>query len=320
MAADARLLRDLGRTAAITLPRALGVASNPPGATFGPRSMADWEFVLMLEGGARYRWCDRWWNVPQATVVLCRPTPEGATDAFDWDPLLQSRHAYVHFDLPGLSAHSTAALPWVRALDDADVWRPLFRHARTLVAQPSSPVRDAALLATTRHLLLTFAVDLLDAGPLPEPAWPEPVRAATAFALARLEADPSATITLAALADAACVTPAYLCRAFRRATGRSPLGFVRAHRLDRALAMLTRSNEPVGRVARACGFASGFHFSRRFKEQFGRSPTAVRDGARRGVTPPLPRLHRHWREVNGGHDLANNTPRPNRVAAAQSDA
>ena len=84
------------------------------------------------------------------------------------------------------------------------------------------------------------------------------------------------------------MTPAYLCRAFKASVGTSPLAAVRSHRLDRALTMLTRSNDSVAAVAAATGFPSQFHFSRRFKEAFGRSPAALRREVRAGRTPPLP--------------------------------
>jgi AraC-like DNA-binding protein len=33
---------------------------------------------------------------------------------------------------------------------------------------------------------------------------------------------------------------------------------------------------PAGEIARRCGFASGYHFSRRVRQEAGVSPTAVR--------------------------------------------
>ena len=272
-----------------TLPRALGVTSNPPGATFGPRVLADHEFVWMVEGRARYRWRGREFDVPEGAVVLCRPTGEGV-DAFDWDGRRTSRHAWVHFSVASVPAGfpDPAGWPTVRELGEADVWRPLYRHLRSLDALPPTPERNLLLRSALAQMLGTFVLGLAEAGPLPEPDWPEPVRLATRFYRAVLERDPSAPVTLADLARAAGVTRSSLCRAFRRAAGVSPLEAVRNHRLDKGLAMMTRSNEPVGDVASACGFATPFHFSRSFKATFGRSPSEARSMARAGRTPPLP--------------------------------
>ena len=280
-----------------TGPRVIGVASNPPGSTFGPRRLGDYEFVWMLDGAAAYRWAGRRFEVPQEAVVLCRPTPAGEADAFDWDARRRSRHAFVHFDVARVprSFPPAADWPFVRRLAAQDVFRPTFRHLRSLMSIPADRRPDALVRQALGTLLGTFVLGHADAGPLPAPDWPEPVRRAAAHFAGKLDRDPAAPVTLAELAGAACVTPAYLCRAYRRATGRTPLGAVREARLDRALAMLARSNEPVSVIAAACGFASPFHFSRRFSGQFGRSPTAVRDAARAGGALPLPLPRGHLR-------------------------
>lgn len=277
----------------VSLPRFIGVASNPPAATFGPRVLLDYEFVWMIEGEATYRRGHEQIAVPRGSVVLCRPTQGDERDAFDWDRRRRSRHGYVHFDVAELPAGFPPPedWPWTRALADGDIWRPLFLHLRTLASLPAEAGTEPLARQALGYLLAIFVRGHTAAGPLPAPDWPEPVRAATRHYTTKLEADPSAKVTLGELAEAACVTRAYLCRAFKRSTGRAPLAAVREHRLDRALAMLTRSNEPVAQVALACGFASPFHFSRRFKEAFGSSPTDLRHDVQTGQTPPLPLGH-----------------------------
>jgi transcriptional regulator GlxA family with amidase domain len=44
-----------------------------------------------------------------------------------------------------------------------------------------------------------------------------------------------------------------------------------------------------------CGFASQFHFSRRFKEAYGRSPRMLRREIAAGAVPPVPKLLRYAR-------------------------
>jgi transcriptional regulator GlxA family with amidase domain len=56
--------------------------------------------------------------------------------------------------------------------------------------------------------------------------------------------------------------------------------------------LLARSNYSVNQIAALCGFASPFHFSRRFTEAYGPAPTAVRAAVASGLTPPVPRLLR----------------------------
>jgi hypothetical protein len=57
-----------------------GCATYPPGATYGPRRLLDWEFVWLLEGNATYlraaRGIETESPAPQGTLVLCRPCDE----------------------------------------------------------------------------------------------------------------------------------------------------------------------------------------------------------------------------------------------------
>ncbi|MEM9882581.1 MAG: helix-turn-helix transcriptional regulator [Planctomycetota bacterium] len=263
-------------------------ASNPPGASYGPRRMRDFEFVWMAEGDAHYRWGDAEAAVPEGSVVLCRP---GATDAFDWDPRRRSVHGYVHFDLPRPPKHWPAVEAWplVRTPPDGDVFRPMLRHllARIGRAEP----RHVAL--TLEHLVSCFLFEEWVTQPTPTTALPEPIPQVLAFIHARLGEDPTLPISLDELADAAHLHPASLCRRVKQATGHTPMRLVRYARLDLALQQLIRSASPVQAVAAATGFESPYHFSRRFREAFGTPPSELQAAVRRGQTPPLPLLHRY---------------------------
>ncbi|HTL29740.1 MAG TPA: hypothetical protein VL282_10980, partial [Tepidisphaeraceae bacterium] len=80
----------------LTAPTAKGIASYPPGATYGPRLMRDYEFVWMIEGDAEYCREGQTVAAPAGSIVLCQP---GATDFFRWDPQRPTRHAFYHFDV-----------------------------------------------------------------------------------------------------------------------------------------------------------------------------------------------------------------------------
>ncbi len=71
-------------------------------------------------------------------------------------------------------------------------------------------------------------------------------------------------------------------RLFRSHTGRSPSQYYRMLRLDRAREMVTRGADPMVDIAQACGFQSPVHFSRAYKEQFGRPPMRDRVRSRIG--------------------------------------
>lgn len=268
----------------VSAPRAIGVAMYPPGASFGPRLLRDYEFVWMLEGDAQYERDGTVHDAPQGSLVLCRP---GVTDRFVWDRERRTRHAFFHFAVHAAPTRWPAADQWplVRLMQGEEIVRPLFRH---LLAQDGQG--DAAQARLTVALALTaFVGGSIAAGEPARLPWPDAAERAWTFLHAQLEARPEQEITLAEMAAAACVTPAHLCRVFKAATGQSPAEAVRLARLDRAATLLCRSNYAVGEVGVLCGFASPYHFSRLFKAAFGRTPLAVRQAAHDGgaLPPPL---------------------------------
>ncbi len=271
----------------LTLPTAYGVATYPPGATFGPRKMRDFEFVWVIEGEVEYRWGTRHVDVPPGSVVLCRP---GAVDFFRWDPHRRTRHGYFHFDILTAPRDWPAAERWplVRNTAESGILPPLFRHLLTWAGRGDA-LQCRLTMATLLRAFLTGETAM---GDVPHEALPEAVERVYAYLHTRLEDDPAVVLDLAELANVACVTPEHLCRLFTAATGRSPMETVRLARLDRAAVLLARSNYAVSDIAALHGFASPFHFSRRFREAFGRSPRALRQAIRSGATPPTPRLLR----------------------------
>jgi len=271
----------------LTPPSPPGLAIYPRGATFGPRTMRDYEFVWMVEGDAEYRWGDRTEAAPQGSVVLCRP---GARDFFQWDRLRRTRHAYVHFQIIRAPAAwgPPASWPLVRSPVEGDVLRPLFRHLLTWHGKGHAHLERLTLL----HMLTAFVTGQHTCNDVPHDLLPPAVEAALSYMHQVLDADPSTSITLPQLATAAAVTPEHLCRLFKTATGRSPIETVQLARLDHSAVLVARSNYAVKQIADLCGFSSPFHFSRRFAQAFGRSPRQLRKELQAGRTPPLPLLLR----------------------------
>lgn len=288
----------------IGLSHSAGVATYPAGATFGPRQMNDWEFVWILDGDAQYsrieysnRDCETVVQAPAGSVVLCRPN---ATDAFVWDKNQRTRHAFFHFQLESIPDNWPTFETWplVRLPQDDDLLRPLFRHLlRGLQNQSSTrldEMRESSLQLSVAHLLTTFVCgDLSSGGDLSPESWPDAVERAWNFIHRKLEEAPESAISLGEIARAAHSTPEHLCRVFKAATGWTPMQAQRLARLDKAAVLLARSNYNVGEIARLCGFASAFHFSRCFKDAFAQTPRELRSHIRNGETPPTLRLIRH---------------------------
>ena len=275
----------------LALASPLAVATYPAGATFGPRHLKNWEFVWLIEGDAQYRRGDVTSEAPEGAVVLCRP---GATDFFRWDPRRRTRHAYFHFDVVGEFPPGWPAperWPAVRLpAGEGDVLTPLFRH---LVANPAATAADPTLTRLLAlSLLAAFATGHTTSGTVERERLPEPVERAMARIAARLDEAPASPLPLAELAEVACVTPEYLCRLFRSATGHTPAETVRLARLDRAAQLLARTNYSVAEVAALCGFESPFHFSRLFRKVMGCSPRAYREAVASGERYPASRTLR----------------------------
>jgi transcriptional regulator GlxA family with amidase domain len=169
---------------------------------------------------------------------------------------------------------------------DGDVVRPLFRHLLTY--GPGG--RPELLQLTLAHLLASLVLGQAGTRQPPRQRVPGPVAAAFAYMEETLSRDPGRRLSLAELAGVAHVSPAHLCRLFAATTGHTPMETVRLLRLDRAAALIVRSNLSLAEVAAACGFSDAFHLSRRFKEAFGDPPSEVRRAVHAGELPPLPRL------------------------------
>jgi hypothetical protein len=139
------------------------VAVYPPGATFGPRRLPDFEFVWLLQGTAEWRY-EQGGSVTlrPSCLLLARP---GMRDSFVWDRTKPTRHAYLHFRLAGeLERLPDPALwPLVRTLPDGDPLRPLLRYLLDLGENRS---RDHQ--RTVQEVLLLL-LTLFVLGPLPEP-------------------------------------------------------------------------------------------------------------------------------------------------------
>jgi AraC family transcriptional regulator len=267
-----------------------GLVTYPAGATFGPRRMSEFELVWVIEGDCEFRRDDIAYPCPAESMVMCLPE---TTDFFRWDPKRPTRHAYFHFRLePGHPLPPRATWPVVQACVEGDVIRPMFRHLLTWRDRENGPAELALTNLMAWGAVQAFVLGRSATAALLETALPDPVERALALVRRRLEADARTPVELAQLAKAAGVSEEHLCRLFRKHTGHSPAETVRLARLDRAAALLARSNYSVGEVADLCGFASQFHFSRAFKAAFGEPPTELRERVREGGLPPTPKLLR----------------------------
>jgi len=97
----------------------------------------------------------------------------------------------------------------------------------------------------------------------------------------RLRCEPFVTPSLDDLAADAGVHFTTVARGFRRKLRCTPGDYLRSIRLGLAAARLTRTEEPIARIAHDLGFADQSHLGRRFREVYGEPPAAYRRRFRR---------------------------------------
>ncbi|MFK0382897.1 AraC family transcriptional regulator N-terminal domain-containing protein [Agrobacterium sp. NPDC090273] len=187
---------------------------------------------------------------------------------------------YVEFDLP-LAAEIAVMLE--------ERGNPVQEQARSLVSSPITP-RMRELLSRTFQVLadpqesailgpglkreLHYLVLVGPQGNVLRAALRQ--RGTTGRiveSLARIRASFSSGLSVPALAaEAGMSVPSYHAH-FKALTGTSPVRYLKAMRLHEARLMIARNHGPVATVAAEVGYASAAHFSRDFRQYFGRSAT-----------------------------------------------
>lgn len=84
------------------------------------------------------------------------------------------------------------------------------------------------------------------------------------------------TLTLDALADAAGSSKYHFCRAFKEASGMTPMQYVRQVRVEAARSLLLSTPWTLKAIAEQVGFADEFQLSRVFRRVTGVSPSHLR--------------------------------------------
>jgi len=87
-----------------------------------------------------------------------------------------------------------------------------------------------------------------------------------------LEARLPEAVQLATLAELTGLSQAHFARAFKASTGAAPYQWQLSARIERAKALLLRSDVPLEDVASATGFADAVHFGRTFRRLTGATP------------------------------------------------
>jgi AraC-like DNA-binding protein len=88
--------------------------------------------------------------------------------------------------------------------------------------------------------------------------------------------DIKTNFSLTELAAMVGISPAHFCIAFRESTGLPPHRWQMQQRVDRAKELLSDPKLSLTEIATACGYASSSHFTNRFRQATGMTPSAYR--------------------------------------------
>lgn len=202
-----------------------------------------------------------------------------------WD--VRADLSFVHLYCTEIQLRQLAEQTWDRSpaqlnLDqqvfaDDDRITQLYRHF--LLSCDWQQPANQLMLSSASTLLLTHLLRQYS-----EVQWQLPqVRGGLAPAVQRriiefIDAQLDQPLTLAVLAQEAALSEFHFARMFRYAMGEAPHQFVMRRRMLRAQQLLVQSQLPLTEIALRCGFYSASHFSNRFRQVHGVSPSVYRKG------------------------------------------
>jgi len=91
-----------------------------------------------------------------------------------------------------------------------------------------------------------------------------------------IEAHLDDELSLAILADIACLSPYHFSRSFKQSAGVGPQRYVIQRRLERAKTLLRRTKQPLAWIAQEVGFADQSHLTSIFRREMGVTPGRYR--------------------------------------------
>jgi AraC family transcriptional regulator len=263
-----------------------GLVDYPPGTTFGPRTLNDYEFVWIERGECIWETDGTKINCSVGTVILCRP---GMRDRFIWDTKQTVRHGYIHFDLTNERDADDAESGWPRTLicSDQDILRPLLRHVVWLHSGSNIEGKHLAV-DSLGHALNCYLVGFIEQnGRTPADHFhPALERAFLALHEFWTVSKKYYSPKIEDWASAAAISRGHFIRICVEELGVTPQQLLRHIRLDHSLNLLCRTDLSIAVISDTCGFANPYHYSRCCTETYGLSPRELRAQLRDGKSAP----------------------------------
>jgi AraC family transcriptional regulator of arabinose operon len=244
-----------------------GDVDYQPGGFCGPRVQSDYQLVVIHGGSLDLSLEARRIAVEPGHAILLSP---GHREHF-----LFSRDAVTHHSWCSIQVDAVPA-PMRRVFAAVREPAPFASHLAALLkiglTQPSAlpageSLENSYFLGIGLALLSGFAISA-KAGAV--------ARGPADEAKARLDEFVSCEygnpLRLSDLSRAAGVSRQHLMKLFRERGWPTPTECLYRKRLETAADLLSHTGLSVGEIASRCGFANAFHFSRKFRLAYGRSP------------------------------------------------
>ncbi|MEI6422879.1 MAG: AraC family transcriptional regulator [Lentisphaerota bacterium] len=134
--------------------------------------------------------------------------------------------------------------------------------------------------AAVRNYFSNFLIDCcrnaIENGMLPDPKRPVSGNSGIEAVRKHIDANFAKPHTLESLANFAKLSPEYLCRAFRKYTGKTVFSYLIQRRIQDAMVHLRFTDDKISSIATECGFNDFSYFNRKFKELAGKPPREYR--------------------------------------------
>lgn len=181
---------------------------------------------------------------------------------------------WCHFNAEsnGIRLFEALHVPVVVSVPDRDAVTQLFVQLEEAY-RSSSPFASLTVQARMMDILSVF----LQLSPLQEISFSESLPTEQLQSLVQyIRAHLDQPLSLEQLASIVHLHPNYFISFFRRYFGTTPAKYVFSTRMEHAKLLLKTSALPVSEIAEQTGFLGAEHFSRRFKEYTGYSPSDFR--------------------------------------------
>lgn len=126
------------------------------------------------------------------------------------------------------------------------------------------------------NFLIDCCRNAIENGMLPDHTRPVSGNSAVEAVRKHIDANFAKPHTMESLADFAKLSPEYLCRAFRKYTGKTVFSYLIQRRIQDAMVRLRFTDDKISSIAVDCGFNDFSYFNRKFRELAGKTPGEYR--------------------------------------------